>query len=120
VLLTTTLLTSQAHVAAIKACKTLIHWSVAESEVRMSSLALAVSGGVLALASLLLKRASERDAELLKEMFVCLKRSCPLHSSNDLSQAKLVARKHAAAQVCCGVIWLQQRPIAVPGPRGRF
>jgi Flp pilus assembly protein protease CpaA len=43
----------------------------------MSSLALAVSGGVLALASLLLKRASERDAELLKEMFVCLKRSCP-------------------------------------------
>ena len=57
---------------------------------------------------------------LLKEMFVCLKRSCPLHSSNDLSQAKLVARKHAAAQVCCGVIWLQQRPIAVPGPRGRF
>ncbi len=34
----------------------------------MSSVALAVSGGVLALASLLLKRASERDKELLREM----------------------------------------------------
>jgi hypothetical protein len=35
----------------------------------MSSVALAVSGGVLALASLLLKRASERDKELLREMY---------------------------------------------------
>lgn len=36
----------------------------------MSSLALAVSGGALALVSLLLKRASERDTELLREMSV--------------------------------------------------
>lgn len=70
----------------------------------MSSFALAASGGVLALASLLLKRASERDAELLKEMFVSLKRSCPWHSSYDPFQAKLVARKHTAAQICCGII----------------
>jgi hypothetical protein len=34
----------------------------------MSSVALAVSGGALALASLLLKRASERDKELLRDM----------------------------------------------------
>ena len=35
----------------------------------MSSIALAISGGALALASLLLKRASERDTELLREMY---------------------------------------------------
>lgn len=36
----------------------------------MSSIALAISGGALAIASLLLKRASERDTELLREMYV--------------------------------------------------
>ncbi len=36
----------------------------------MSSVALAISGGALALVSLFLKRASERDSELLQEMSV--------------------------------------------------
>ena len=53
---------------AASATKARLFWQQHAVYLEMSSVALAVSGGVLALASLLLKRASERDKELLREM----------------------------------------------------